>query len=70
MKSYLDYKDIKRALGVGKNKAYKILDELREMKVEGIAYKNTYESTSKNKKDIPTKLFLKKYPHCRNQFKK
>lgn len=66
LKTYMDYKDIMKILGVGKNKAYEILDELMKIEVNGTPYKDTYESVSKGKKDIPTKLFLKKYPHCKN----
>lgn len=69
-KPYLNYKDLMLILEIGKSSSYRIIEELRKEPVNGVPYEQTYEATSKGKKDIPTEIFLRKYPYCRKALKK
>lgn len=65
MKSYLNVHDIMEINGVSKSKAYQILRRVRAEKQEdGIAFEDTYESRLIGKAVIPSKIYLKYFPHA------
>ena len=65
MKSYLDYKDIIKILGVSKNNAYEIIENL---KVES-GWGDTFEGKNIRGKIIPSKVFVKYFPSHRKNVK-
>lgn len=64
MKSYLNVHDIMAINNVSKSKAYHILRTLRAEKVEGVAFRDTYESKLIGKSVIPSKIYLEFFPNA------
>lgn len=60
MQGYMNHEDVMETLDVGKNKAYEILNNIREES----GFKNTYEAKMIGRIVIPVTIFMQFFPNA------